>query len=82
MISLDVMFDEKATWDWGSLGIGEADGVHDTFIVKHLVIHGGGDAGQVERATDVGISEAAVAPDGSVSPPTVGAGEQTPMAAA
>ena len=44
VVSRDIVFDDKAVWDWDSLGIGEAGGFTSTFIVEHLVIHGGGDA--------------------------------------
>ena len=46
VVSRDIMFDEKAAWDWDSLGMGEAGGFTSIFVVKHLVIHGGGDAGE------------------------------------
>ena len=42
----DVMFDEKTTWDWNSLSIGEAGGFTSTFVVEHLVIHSGRDTGE------------------------------------
>ena len=42
----DVVFDEKAAWDKDSLGMEEAGGFTSTFVVEHLVIHGGGDAGE------------------------------------
>ena len=42
VISRDVVFDEKAARDWDSLGMGEASSFTSTFIVKHMVIHGGG----------------------------------------
>ena len=44
IVSRYVVFDEKAAWDWNSLGTGEAGGFTNTFVVEHLVIHGGGDA--------------------------------------
>lgn len=34
------IFDEKAAWDWGSRGTGEANGVQGTFVVEHLVTRG------------------------------------------
>ena len=42
----DVVFDEKAAWDWDSPGMGEAGGFTSTFVVERMVIHGGGDAGE------------------------------------
>ena len=35
----DVMFDEKAAWDWNSPSTGEAGGFTSTFLVEHLLIH-------------------------------------------
>ena len=46
VVSRNIAFDEKAAWDWDSLGMGEAGGFTSTFVVEHLVIHGGGDAGE------------------------------------
>ena len=46
VVSRDVVFDEKAAWDWDSPGTGEAGGFTSTSVVKHLVIHGGGDVGE------------------------------------
>lgn len=34
VISRDVVFDEKAAWDWENPGTGEAGGVSDAFVVK------------------------------------------------
>jgi len=42
VVSRDVMFDEKAAWDWDSPGTGEAGGFTSTFVVEHWVIHDGG----------------------------------------
>ena len=46
LVSRDVMFDEEAARDWRSPSTGEAGGFTNTFIIEHLVIHGGGDAGE------------------------------------
>ena len=53
LISRDVVFDEKAAWDWDSPGTGEAGGFTSTFIVEHLVIHGSGEAGEDGPSTPV-----------------------------
>ena len=41
VVSRDVMFDEKAAWDWSIPSTGEAGSFTNTFVVEHLVIHGG-----------------------------------------
>ena len=41
LVSHDVVFDEKVAWEWNSPGIGEAGGFTSTFVIEHLVIHGG-----------------------------------------
>ena len=41
VISRDVVFDEMAAWDWEGPGTGEAGSLSSTFVVEHLVIHGG-----------------------------------------
>ena len=46
LVSRDIVFDEKAAWDWSSPSTGEASGFTSTFVVEHLVIRGGGDAGE------------------------------------
>ena len=46
LVSRDVVFDEKTAWDWSSPSTGEASSFTSTFVVEHLVIHGGGDAGE------------------------------------
>ena len=46
LVSRDVVFDEKVAWDWNSSSMGEAGGFTSTFVVEHLVIHGGGDVGE------------------------------------
>ena len=46
LVSRDVVFDEEAAWDWSSPSTGEAGGFTSTFVVEHLVIHGGGDTGE------------------------------------
>ena len=46
VVSRDVVFNEKADWDWDMPGTGEAGGFTSTFVVEHLVIHGGGDAAE------------------------------------
>ena len=51
VVSRDVVFDEKAAWDWDSPGTGEAGGFTSTFVIEHLVIHGGGDAGEEVSTT-------------------------------
>ena len=53
LVSRDVVFDEKAAWDWSSPSMGEAGGFTSTFVVEHLVIHGGGDAGEEVPSTPV-----------------------------
>ena len=54
LVSRDVMFDEEAAWDWSSLSTGEAGGFTSTFVVEHLVIHGG-DAGEEMPSTPRGV---------------------------
>ena len=54
VVSCDVVFDENAAWDWDSPGTGEAGGFTSTFVIKHLVIHGGGDAGEEVPSTSGG----------------------------
>lgn len=49
---------------WGSPGTGEVGRVHDTFVVKHLVIHGGGDAGMEDMAMGAASPEAVLGPNG------------------
>ena len=51
VVSRDVVFDKKAAWDWDSPGMGEADDFTSTFVVEHLVIHSGGDAGEEVSTT-------------------------------
>ena len=46
LVLRDVVFDEKAAWDWNSPSMGEAGGFTNTFVIEHLVIHGGGDVGE------------------------------------
>ena len=55
LVSHDVVFDEKAAWDWTSPSMGEAGGFTSTFIVEHLVIHSGGDAGEEVLSTLGGV---------------------------
>ena len=55
LVSRDVMFDEKVAWDWNSSSTGEAGGFTSTFVVEHLVIHGGGDAGEEVSSTPGGV---------------------------
>ena len=55
LVSRDVVFDEKAAWDWSSLSMGEAGGFTSTFVVEHLVIHGDGDAGEEVLSTLGGV---------------------------
>ena len=50
-VSRDVVFNEEAAWDWHSPSTGEAGGFTNTFVVEHLVIHGGGDAGEEVSGT-------------------------------
>ena len=50
LVSHDIVFDEEAAWDWSSPSMREAGGLTSTFVVKHLVIHGGGDTGKRCRA--------------------------------
>ena len=56
LVSRDVVFDEKAAWDWTSPNTGEAGGFTNTFVVEHLVIHGSGDAGEEVPSTPGGVS--------------------------
>ena len=46
LVLRDVVFDEEAAWDWSSPSTREAGSFTNTFVIKHLVIHGGGDAGK------------------------------------
>ena len=55
LVSRDVVFDEKAAWDWNSPSTGEAGGFTGTFIVEHLVIHSGGDGGEEVPSTPRGV---------------------------
>ena len=55
LVSHDVMFDEEAAWDWSSPSTGEAGGFTSTFVVEHLVIHGGGDASEEVPSTPGGV---------------------------
>ena len=55
LVSCDIMFDEKAAWDWNSPSTGEAGGFINTFVVEHLVIHGGGDAREEVLSTPRGV---------------------------
>ncbi|CAA0812904.1 cysteine-rich RLK (RECEPTOR-like protein kinase) 8 [Striga hermonthica] len=81
VVSRDVVFDEMAAWDWENPGTGEARGVGGTFVIEHLVIHGGGDAGSEKPAADAPSPATVVA---SVEPqsPAMGTGEESPPAAA
>ncbi|CAA0809125.1 cysteine-rich RLK (RECEPTOR-like protein kinase) 8, partial [Striga hermonthica] len=81
VVSRDVVFDEMAAWDWENPGTGEARGVGGTFVIEHLLIHGGGDAGSEEPAADAPSPATVVA---SVEPqsPAMGTGEESPPAAA
>ena len=55
LVSRDVVFDEKTAWDWTSPSTGEAGGFTSTFVVEHLVIHGGGDTGEEVSSTLGGV---------------------------
>ena len=55
LVSRDVVFDEEAGWDWSSPSTREAGGFTSTFVVEHLVIHGGGDTGEVVPSTLGGV---------------------------
>ena len=69
LVLRDVMFDEKAAWDWSSPSTGEAGSFTSTFVVEHLVIHGGGDAGEEVSSTSGRVlSTLAIVP----SPPREG----------
>ena len=46
VVSHDVVFDEKTAWDWDNPGTREASDFTSTFVIEHLVIHGGGDTGE------------------------------------
>jgi hypothetical protein len=52
VVSLDVVFDEMVAWDWKDPGTGEASGIGETFVIKHMVICGSEDAGTKEPAVD------------------------------
>ena len=82
LVSRDVVFDEKAAWDWSSPSTGEAGGFTSTFVVEHLVIHGGGDAGEEVPSTSRGMSSTpGVVPGGSaVMATTPGQVSSTPVA--
>jgi len=80
VVSRDVMFDEMAVWDWEVQGVGKAGGVSGTFIIKYLVIQGGG--GAKEQAVDGPGPAAELAQEEPPSLTMVGAGEQSPPAAA
>ena len=54
LVLRDVVFDEKAAWDWTSSSMGEAGGFTSTFVDEHLVIHGGGDAREEVPSTPAG----------------------------
>ena len=75
VISRDVVFDEMAVWDWEGPGTGETDSLSNTFVVEHLVIHGGGDAGE-EVPTTPGV-----APSGPAAMPTTPEGVPSTSAA-
>ncbi|CAA0840906.1 cysteine-rich RLK (RECEPTOR-like protein kinase) 8, partial [Striga hermonthica] len=81
VVSRDVVFDEMAAWDWENPGTGEARGVGGTFVIEHLVIHGGGDAGSEEPAADA-PSPATVVTSVEPQSPAMGTGEESPPAAA
>ena len=71
VVSRDVVLNEKVAWDWDSPGTGEASGFTSTFVVEHLVIHGGGDAGEEVPSTSGGVpSTPGVVPSGPVVVPT------------
>ena len=55
LVSRNVVFDEKTAWDWNSPSTGEAGGFTSSFVVEHLVIHGGGDAGEEVPSTLGGV---------------------------
>ena len=50
LVSHDVVFNEEVAWDWSSPSTGEAGSFTNTFVIEHLVIHGGGDIGKRCRA--------------------------------
>ena len=80
LVLRDVVFDEEVAWDWSSPSTGEASGFTSTFVVEHLVIHGGGDAGEEVPRTPGGVlSTPAVEPSthGAV-PSTSGGMPSTP----
>ena len=79
-ISCDVVFNEEAAWDWSSPSTGEAGDFTSTFVVDHVVIHGGGDTGEDVLSTLKGVlSTPAVEPStpGAV-PSTSGGMPSTP----
>ena len=55
LVSRNVVFDEKAAWDWNSPSTREASDFTSTFVVEHLVIYGGGDAGEEVPSTPGGV---------------------------
>ena len=87
LVSDDVVFDEKVAWDWTSPSTREAGGFTSTFVIEHLVIQGGGDAGEEVPSTPGGVpSTPAIEPStpGAVSstsegmPSTLGEMPSTP----
>ena len=54
LVSHNVVFNEEVAWDWSSPSMGEAGSFTNTFVVKHLVIHGSGDAGEEVPSTPRG----------------------------
>ena len=88
-VSRDVVFNEEVAWDWSSPSMGEAGSFTNTFIVEHLVIHGGGDTGEEVPSTLGGVpstpgvvpSTLGVVPGGStVVATTLGQVPSTPEA--
>ena len=74
-VSRDVVFNEEAAWDWHSPSTGEAGGFTNTFVVEHLVIHGGGDAAeQVPRTPGGAPSTPAVESSTSGAVPSTSGG--------
>ena len=75
LVSRDVVFDEKAAWDWNRPSTGGVGGFTSTFVVEHLVIHGGGDAGEEVPSTPEGVLSTL-----AIEPSTPGAVPSTPGA--
>ena len=61
--------------------MGDASGVSRTFIIEHMVIHGGGHSAAEELVVDAASPIAVAAPGEPSSPAMTSAGKQTAPAA-